>query len=124
MLILKGRKDLGAQPKCLDQKVTRRIRNPLPSNLRVLRSSRRKMIRKEMTPKSKEDSQREKSNNFQAFVKLALETLLGSCRHKHEGPRGLNNAADLLIGSRADIPGFQRLCDPALICSHLTPPVS
>ncbi|CAM4718914.1 unnamed protein product [Leuciscus chuanchicus] len=62
-----------------------------------------------------QDSQRERNSNFQAFVKLALETLLGSCRRKHEGPRGLNNAADLLIGSRADIPGFQRLCDPALI---------
>lgn len=35
-----------------------------------------------------QDSQRERNSNFQAFVKLALETLLGSCRRKHEGPRG------------------------------------
>ncbi|TRY86412.1 hypothetical protein DNTS_004193 [Danionella cerebrum] len=88
LLILKGRKDLEVQPKCLEQKVTRRTRNLPPSHLRVLRSSRRKVIRKEMTAKSKEDSRRERSSNFQAFVKLALETLLGSCRRKHGGPRG------------------------------------
>lgn len=35
-----------------------------------------------------QDSRRERSNNFQAFVKMALETLLGSCRRKHGGPRG------------------------------------
>ncbi|CAL8275633.1 unnamed protein product [Boreogadus saida] len=34
------------------------------------------------------DSRRERSNNFQAFVKMALETLLGSCRRKHAGPQG------------------------------------
>ncbi len=37
---------------------------------------------------SSQDSRRERSNNFQAFVKMALETLLGSCRRKHGGPRG------------------------------------
>ncbi|KAL7884615.1 hypothetical protein AOLI_G00073850 [Acnodon oligacanthus] len=61
---------------------------PPHSNLRVLRSSRRKVIRKEMTIRSKEDSRRERSSNFQAFVKMALETLLGSCRRKYGGPRG------------------------------------
>ncbi|KAM7405093.1 hypothetical protein PAMP_012378 [Pampus punctatissimus] len=35
-----------------------------------------------------QDSRRERSSNFQAFVKMALETLLGSCRRKHGGPRG------------------------------------
>lgn len=35
-----------------------------------------------------QDSRRERSNNFQAFVKMALETLLGSCRRKHGAPRG------------------------------------
>jgi hypothetical protein len=35
-----------------------------------------------------QDSRRERSNNFQAFVKMALETLLGSCRRKHGGPWG------------------------------------
>ncbi|KAI7797925.1 hypothetical protein IRJ41_021183, partial [Triplophysa rosa] len=75
LLILKGYKDFGAQPTYLEQKVIRRTRNPqAQSNLRVLRNSRRKAIRKEMTPKSKEESRRERSNNFQAFVKLALET--------------------------------------------------
>lgn len=110
------------------------------SNLRVLKSSRRKVIRKETITRSKEvniymksnfvcfpkasglmlsgglsltpsvemkcrdgcvpsegiylcfipsqDSRRERSSNFQAFVKMALETLLGSCRRKHGGPRG------------------------------------
>ncbi|KAL3974775.1 splicing factor 3B subunit 1 [Sarotherodon galilaeus] len=68
--------------------VISRTRSQLPSNLRVLKSSRRKVIRKEMITRSKEDSRRERSNNFQAFVKMALETLLGSCRRKHGGPRG------------------------------------
>lgn len=35
-----------------------------------------------------QDSRRERSSNFQAFVKMALETLLGSCRRKHGGPQG------------------------------------
>lgn len=39
-------------------------------------------------PSPSQDSRRERSNNFQAFVKMALETLLGSCRRKHGGPRG------------------------------------
>ncbi|KAM8753957.1 uncharacterized protein AB9X84_010937 [Acanthopagrus schlegelii] len=78
----------GAQPKCQERKVISRTRSQLPSNLRVLKSSRRKVIRKEMITRSKEDSRRERSNNFQAFVKMALETLLGSCRRKHGGPRG------------------------------------
>ncbi|CAG6021766.1 unnamed protein product [Menidia menidia] len=87
--ILKERStDSGAQPKCRERKVTNRTRSQLPSNLRVLKNSRRKLIRKEMMARSKEDSRRERSNNFQAFVKMALETLLGSCRHKHGGPRG------------------------------------
>ncbi|TWW57048.1 uncharacterized protein [Takifugu rubripes] len=80
--------DSGAQPECQERKVISRTRSQLPSNLRVLKSSRRKVIRKEMTTRSKEDSRRERSNNFQAFVKMALETLLGSCRRKHGGPRG------------------------------------
>ncbi|CAL8256666.1 unnamed protein product [Gadus morhua 'NCC'] len=80
--------DFGTQPRCQEQKVINRTRSQLPSNLRVLRSSRRKVIRKEMITRSKEDSRRERSNNFQAFVKMALETLLGSCRRKHAGPQG------------------------------------
>ncbi|CAL9703420.1 unnamed protein product [Knipowitschia caucasica] len=80
--------DSGVQPKCQEQKVISRTRSQLPSHLRVLKSSRRKLIRKEMIARSKEDSRRERSNNFQAFVKMALETLLGSCRRKHGGPRG------------------------------------
>ncbi|CAJ1084677.1 hypothetical protein D4764_08G0010350 [Xyrichtys novacula] len=78
----------GAQPTCQERKVISRTRSQLPSNLRVLKNSRRKVIRKEMITRSKEDSRRERSNNFQAFVKMALETLLGSCRRKHGGPRG------------------------------------
>ncbi|KAF3861005.1 hypothetical protein F7725_001260, partial [Dissostichus mawsoni] len=74
--------------------VISRTRSQLPSNLRVLKSSRRKLIRKEIL-RSKEDSRRERSNNFQAFVKMALETLLGSCRRKHGGARA--NRADTLL---------------------------
>ncbi|KAM9325869.1 uncharacterized protein PAF06_002019 isoform 3-T3 [Gastrophryne carolinensis] len=37
--------------------------------------------------KSKEDSRRERSSNFQAFMRTALETLLGSCRRKRPARR-------------------------------------
>ncbi|XP_077140261.1 uncharacterized protein LOC143805181 isoform X1 [Ranitomeya variabilis] len=38
--------------------------------------------RKKHMLRSKEDSRRERSGNFQSFVRMALETLLGSCRRK------------------------------------------
>ncbi|KAM4737543.1 uncharacterized protein FYW61_004979 [Anableps anableps] len=76
------------QPTCQERKVISRTRSQLPSNLRVLKNSRKKVIRKEMITRNKEDSRRERSNNFQAFVKMALETLLGTCRRKHGGPQG------------------------------------
>ncbi|KAA0714383.1 hypothetical protein E1301_Tti016606 [Triplophysa tibetana] len=66
------------QPKKGDQKGDDTKKQGVPVNISVYPS---------------QESRRERSNSFHAFVKLALETLLGSCRRKHGNPMGLKTTA-------------------------------
>ncbi|GAA6076018.1 uncharacterized protein LOC101072313 [Tachysurus ichikawai] len=84
---------------CIFKEDVQTSQNARKSHPRALKISRRKVIRKEMTTRSKEDSRRERSNNFQAFVILTLETLLGSCSRKYKGPREwYEKELEVLIG--------------------------
>ncbi|PIN99475.1 hypothetical protein AB205_0198000 [Aquarana catesbeiana] len=58
--------------------------------------------------RSKEDSRRERSSNFQAFIRMALETLLGSCRRKrgirHTSADHIQPAKTLMSWHRQTLP--------------------
>lgn len=68
-----------------------------------------------------QDSRRERSNNFQAFVKMALETLLGSCRRKHGGPRGRQGWVHLPSALPS---GAYRLCAVVWPCNTASAHIS
>ncbi|KAM9325867.1 uncharacterized protein PAF06_002019 isoform 1-T1 [Gastrophryne carolinensis] len=58
-----------------------------PLNVRIFQITSTGYKRRKHMLKSKEDSRRERSSNFQAFMRTALETLLGSCRRKRPARR-------------------------------------
>ncbi|KAG8546988.1 hypothetical protein GDO81_029351, partial [Engystomops pustulosus] len=64
--------------------------------------------RKKHMLRSKEDSRRERSSNFQAFVRMAMETLLGSCRRKrgihHSSTESVQPSKTLMSWHRHSLP--------------------